>query len=67
MKYYVKFKWIDIQGDLQTEKKEFENKNKAKKFYEHIKKTTQDLIEIYGVSSLRYNPYRNIELVIGEE
>ena len=66
MNWKVKFKWKDIQNQMQYEEKEFEDYDKAKEFYMHIRKTTEELILQYGRLSIRYNPYLNIELSKGE-
>ena len=61
MKYYVSFNWLDLDGELKYEKKEFPNKQKAEKFYNSIRYTNKLLIKKYGVDGI-YHPYFNIEL-----
>lgn len=63
MKYYVKFKWFDIQNEQQREVKEFETFEEARDFYQKIKKTTDELSMEYGTISEKYHPYNHIELI----
>lgn len=63
MKWYVRFKWKDIQNEIQYENKEFDNYEDAKKFYVKIREMTDVLCLKYGRLSEHYNPYNNIELV----
>lgn len=61
MKYFVKFKWTDIQNNVQSETKLFNNKQEARKFYNHISEDTRFLKKKYGRNSF-YRPYINIEI-----
>lgn len=62
MKYFVVYSWNDIDGKIQTERKEFTNKSKAQKFFNSIKYTTELLTKKYRFSGV-YNPYINIKLL----
>lgn len=66
IKYIVAWTFRDLDHDLQQASMEFDNKEEAIIFKNHITEMTQELLKQYGPFGI-YNPYRNIKLIIKEE
>lgn len=57
----VYFKFLDLEGNVISCNKDFDNEKEATKFYNHIKEITKEMILKYGKLG-RYHPYFDIRI-----